>query len=416
MNEVVVIGCGGVGLPLGVALASRYVRVLGVEIDSERTRRLCLGDPGLEDSRLAGALRTALDRGLIKFAETVEPADSERTWVIATPTPVGPDLRLDDRAIKAAFATVLAAARDGDLVMIRSTVPVGTTRAIANCAAGCGLRFAACPDRTVAGNGFAEQLSTPHIVGGLDEAASNAAATVLAALGKVIRVSSPETAEALKLFTNVWRDGQFALANQLALYCDAAGLDFGEIRTAGRMDFPRFDPPRAGPVGGPCLTKDVHLLSQSAEAVGVSVPLLADARLLNESLIDHVANAVVAAARGWRTAPRVAVLGLAFKGVPPTLDRRGSVGLALLERLRAALPRAELRGWDPQADEAADDGVGATTDADLVILCNDHPALGDARRLGFCARGALVYDLCGVAPQACRADLRVRRFGTGLPL
>jgi nucleotide sugar dehydrogenase len=412
MDEIVVLGCGGVGLAFAVALASRGARVLGVDIDPVRVEGLRRGETGLVDEGLSAALRLALSRGNLDFARAASPAGHRRGWVIATPTPVGETSRLDDGPILSAFDAILEAAGAGDLVMVRSTVPVGFTRALAARAPDRGLGFAACPDRTLAGRAFAEQFSAPHVAGGLDQASGEAAEAVLTPLGQVVRVSSPEAAEALKLLANVWRDARFALANQLALFCEAAGLDFAEIRAAGAAGFGRFDLPRAGPVGGPCLTKDVHLLAQSAEHVGGDASLFLAARRINQRLVGHIADAITRDLRGRAGVPRLAVLGLAFKGDPPVSDRRGSFASDLIARLAQDWPYADLRVWDP-ATSPPEARAPATHDADIVVLANDHAALADPAELEGCAAGALVFDLCGVLTGPVRADLRVRRLGSG---
>jgi len=413
MTEVVVIGCGVVGLGFAVALASRGVQVLGIDSNASHVRGLNAGVAGIDDAGLGAALRGALAGGTIAFATSVIPAQRPRAWVLCVPTPVDDDKRLDERFIEAALGTVFLTAHADDLVIVRSTVPVGHTRKQAVRLQKRGLRFVACPDRSVAGRAFEDQLSSAHIVGGMDDAASRAAAAVLAPLGTVITVSSPEAAEALKLFTNVWRDARFALANEMASFCASAGLDFDEIRAAGRTGFDRFDIPRAGPVGGPCLTKDVYLLAQSAEAAGADVPLLLAARQVNDELAYRWIGDIVAEARAHSPRVAIAVLGLAFKGVPQTRDRRGSFGVALLERLRAALPEADVRSWDPAENAPDDDGVGAVSGASFVVLANDHPALRDPRRLERCAPGAVVFDICGVLAGEMRADLQIRRLGGG---
>ena len=404
MNDVIVIGCGGVGLGLAVALASRGSRVLGVDTDRARVDLLTSGVTG-EDPELAGALQAAMASGGLAFATA--PNAGARAWVIAVPTPVGADHRLDERPLLAALETVLVHARPGDLVAVRSTVPVGHTRKLAAPAAGRGLLFAACPDRTLAGAAFGEQLTVPQVAGGLDDAAGAAAARLLGTVGEVTLVKSPEAAETLKLFANCWRDAQFALANEMAMYCEAVGVDFDEVRLAGSMGYARFAPPRPGPVGGPCLTKDVHLLAQSAGA-----PLFVAARAANERLADHVAAQALEAAGAQPGPARIAVLGLAFKGDPPVTDRRGSFGEGLLARLRGMLPGAAVIGWDPVG--APGEGLAATRGAHVVILANDHPALAEPGLLDRCAPDAVVLDLCGLA-RTMRPDLRIRRLGRGGP-
>jgi UDP-N-acetyl-D-mannosaminuronic acid dehydrogenase len=308
----------------------------------------------------------------------------------------------------------LRVARGGDLIIVRSTTPVGTLRHLAGFedARDRELLFAACPDRSIAGRAFAEQFSTPHIVGGLTPAASEAARRLFELLGDVEVVSSPEVAEAAKLFANVWRDAQFALSNQLALFCETKGIDFSEVRAAGGRNFARFSPPRAGPVGGPCLTKDVHLLAEGAHEDDIG--LLKAARARNEGLVDIVARRICARTdtRGGHSI--VAILGLAFKGNPPTLDRRGSFALALASMLRTLRPGLELRLWDPAGEPNSAARTAALRDANIVVLANDHAALRDVAVLRGCAAHAVVFDLCGVlADGEATAGLTVERFGQG---
>ena len=414
MTEVVVVGCGVVGLGFAVALASRGARVLGVDANARHVDALNAGDAGLDDAELGPALRRALDSNAIAFAQSAPRSTANRVWAVAVPTPIDKKQRLDEQFIEPALNAIAAIAAAGDLVLMRSTVPVGYTRRQAARFAKRGLRFAACPDRSVAGRAFLDQFKVPHVVGGVDEAASRAASAVLETLGTVVIVSSPEAAETLKLFANVWRDARFAIANEMAQFCAASGLAFDEIRAAGQTQFERFDIPRAGPVGGPCLTKDVHLLAQSAQAFGIEVPLLVAARRRNEELLDQLGETIIAELRARPSPRRAAILGLAFKGEPQTRDRRGSAGMVLLQRLRAALPDADIRSWDPADDAAGDNGVAAVTSAALVVLANDHRSLRDPERLRRCARGAVVFDLCGVLERPARADLQIRSFGSGL--
>jgi len=403
--EVVVLGCGAIGLPLAVALASRGVRVTGFDIDREKVRFLRTGALGLLDEGLADALNAALRSGAIAFTDALEAAAADRAYIIATPTPVDENGRFIEAPLRQAMASVESVARDGELVVVRSTTPVGTLRSLSE-ASRRSLAFAACPDRSVSGRAFAEQFTVPHLIGGLDAAAGEAARGLFATLGEVRLVSSPEAAEATKLFANVWRDARFALANQLALFCEGAGLDFEEIRSAGADGYPRFDLPRAGPVGGPCLTKDVYLLTQNTDA---DLRLFEAARTFNLSLAQHAAQRIATEVAA-RASARVAVLGLAFKGSPPTLDQRGSIGLEIAKALR---PSFELTTWDPAA-EPRSAGVAAVVGAAAIVLASDHPALADRRTLEGCAPGAFVYDLCGVLPEGTeRAGLVVARLGRG---
>jgi UDP-N-acetyl-D-mannosaminuronic acid dehydrogenase len=407
-RPVVVIGCGAVGLPVAVALASAGAQVLGIDNNAAKAADLRAGRTALVETGLVEALREGLANGRLAFTGALRAADHTRAYVIATPTPGLAGGAFDKVPLSQALADVAAVARPGDLVCLRSTVPIGATRELAAAFAAPGVAFAACPDRSVAGDAYAEQFSVPHIVGGLDDEAGARAEALFARLGAVVRTPDPETAEAVKLFANVQRDVTFALANQFALICEATGVDFAAARQAGASGFPRFSLARPGPVGGPCLTKDVALLLASSGVDGVDTALLSAARALNESLAERVAAAVAAELVG-RPGAGVAILGLAFKASPPTADRRGGFADALTGRLKARHPGLDLRLWDPVCELGAPRHA-AVEGAAVVVLANEHPDL--AAGLGpELAPDAVVFDLTGLLPPS--AGFAVRRFGDG---
>lgn len=204
------------------------------------------------------------------------------------------------------------------------------------------------------------------------------------------------------------RDVSFALANQFALVCEATGLSLAEIAEAGARGYARFDLPRPGPVGGPCLTKDVHVLAASLALAGADLDLLLAARRLNESLAPRLAADIL----GYlsKTPGPVAILGLAFKGSPPVHDTRGAFAGALERALRASELRLDIRRWDPGcASELGPILEGAA----IVVLANDHPALpgvmADVARL---APTAAVFDVSGVLGSG-GSHAQLRRFGEG---
>ena len=234
------------------------------------------------------------------------------------------------------------------------------------------------------------------MIGGIDTASVARAIALFARLGPARKVSSPEAAEALKLFANAQRDATFAVANSFALICEELGLDYGEICRAGSDSYQRFASVRAGPVGGPCLPKDTLLLADSVPRPELArLPLAA--RATNALLVEHVARAVEAhcAAREVRPAV-VAVLGLSFKGDPPTADRRGSFGVAVAKRL-AVHSAWTIRTFEPTT-EAEKSLMAALRGADVAIIANNHPRLcqldlGDAAAA--MSPGGLIYDACG---------------------
>ena len=385
-------------MPLAVAFASRDCDVVGVDTDAVRLAALRAGRVSDLDEGLGEAFVSAVRAGRLSFEATLAPSHAQRAFILAVPTPVDAAGAPVLANVEAAIEAIAANARDHDLLVVRATVPIGTSRKLAGvlAARGRSLLVAACPDRSVAGRSFREQFSVPHIIGGMDRHAADAAASLFGQLGRTVQVSSPETAEAVKLFANVQRDVTFALANQFALVSEQLGLDFGEIVRAGREGYARFSLARPGPVAGPCLTKDTAILASSLAEPG-TLDLAIAARKLNELLLEHVANAVKQHLdRAQRPRPVVAVLGLAFKGNPPTTDRRGSFGLALAARLRADVADAILRLGEPTSDDPTEREVETVVaGADVVVVVNDHPAIVALGACGMAQRmnaGALIYD------------------------
>ena len=405
-----VVGCGAIGLPLALALADRGRTVVGIEADPRRASDLQSGRLPPDPERLDLRLHEAAGR--LRFTETIPPPTGARAFVLAVATPADKTGRFRDTDLSSAVRSVVAVARTGDLVVIRSTVPIGTTRKLAaSNDPGARLLWAACPDRSFAGRAFADQLRIPHIVGGLTEAAGVAAGELFGGLCEVVQVSSPEAAEAAKLFLNVERDVRFAVANQFALICERTGVDFSEARRAVAQGSD-FALPRPGPVGGPCLEKDTYLLLDSTGVRGTG-EMLAKARVLNAGLASDLAERILAELGEAPPSRRVAILGLAFKGSPPVSNRAGGFGAALGDALRALEPGIAIGFWDPVSD-APPAKQAVLTDAAVVVLANDHPDLADLAEIGRWSPAAIVHDMCGVTlGQAIPPGVRVRVFGDG---
>ncbi len=414
MDRIVVVGCGAVGLPLAVAMATPGRTVVGVDISAATVERLRAGDPEHLDAGLRSALNDAAARSAISFSQTLPLSGPATAWILAVATPVDPDgtpvMRFFDDAVEA----LDAAMSDGDALAIRATVPIGTTRRLAGRLSRPGRRIhlASCPDRSIAGNALSDQMTIPHVVGAMSEEDAGVLEAVFRPLGSVERVSSPETAEALKLFANVYRDVRFAMANEMALICEAVGIDFSEVATAGARGYGRFDPGRPGPVGGPCLTKDVHLLTSAlATAPGLGLA----ARAVNDSLMAWCLTAIETAMAGQTTPVPIVILGLAFKGVPETRDMRHAFGTQLAERLRA--DGWAIRTWDPVVDPAAD-LLAVVSGAGVVVLANDHPALTMldlAMIQSALVPGGAIIDMWGGRALAgdVPSGMRRRAFGEG---
>jgi UDP-N-acetyl-D-mannosaminuronic acid dehydrogenase len=230
--------------------------------------------------------------------------------------------------------------------------------------------------------------SLPQIIGGLDErSADRAEALFRRVTDRIVRVSSLEAAEMIKLINNTYRDLTFAFGNEVALIAERLGLGAQELIHAANVDYPRSNVARPGFVGGPCLEKDALILLDSLHQLDFRPRVIEEARKLNRDLPDHVARRIIgrlAELRGSTAGLRALVTGFAFKGRPATEDVRGSAAVPLMKQLQAA--GIEVYGHDFCTPEKviADLGARACTleegfaGADAVVIMNNHPGYLEA--------------------------------------
>jgi UDP-N-acetyl-D-mannosaminuronic acid dehydrogenase len=314
--------------------------------------------------------------------------------------------------IEAAARDIAANMQDGALVILRSTVKIGTTRDVVApilTASGKKYDIAMCPERTLEGKALQELRELPQIIGADDQAVADRAAAVFRKLtNSIVSVSGIETAEIMKLVSNTFRDVQFAFANEVARICDAFGVSAHEVISSGKLGYSRTNIPLPGLVGGPCLEKDPHILMESARTRGISLEITAAGRLVNErqptETVEFISREIER--RGLTGPLKINILGMAFKGQPETSDLRGSMSIKVLDALRKAHPDAEIGLYDPVtpqevlAGEFPDAGTfsrfgDAVSGASVVVIANNHPSLGtiSPRTISeFTIPGGFVFD------------------------
>jgi UDP-N-acetyl-D-mannosaminuronic acid dehydrogenase len=289
-DVVVVGGCGHVGLPLAIALADSGASVLVYDlsqdaVDTVNSGQLPFDEPGADDKLKAavadGRLRAHTDPAVVGGAEHV---------VVVIGTPVDEHLNPDPQAIPRALDACADHLRDGQLLVLRSTVFPGVTRLVEQLVAERGLAIdvSFCPERIAEGKAMTELYSLPQIVSGRDQRVRERAAALFRRLTGTIVELEPEEAELAKLFTNTWRYIKFAAVNQFYMIAESRGLDFERIRQGLVQDYPRAaDMPSAGFAAGPCLFKDTMQLAAFNDnnfALGHA------AMLVNEGLPLHVVS------------------------------------------------------------------------------------------------------------------------------
>jgi UDP-N-acetyl-D-mannosaminuronic acid dehydrogenase len=432
--RVAIVGLGYVGLTLGVALARRGVTVVGVERRPEVVELINQGKPHFSEIGLPDALSWSVQNGLLSASTTLDGAYPCDYYILTVGTPLHPEThepRLD--MIEAATRQVAGHMPEGATVILRSTVQIGTTRAIVQPILDGTKRpyfLAMCPERTLEGDALRELFELPQIVGGVDEASANHAASLFSRLTHtLVRVADVETAEMMKLVDNTFRDVRFAFANEIARACDAIGINANDVIKFGKLGYTRTNLAKPGLVGGPCLEKDPHILMTSLRKYGVELDITGAARKVNERQPAETVDTMLAIleARGLKGPYKIVVAGMAFKGIPETDDLRGAMSLKVLDALVASGKAGEIRLFDPVAEKSEleklpyqttvfEDFIAALPGAHLVVICNNHKFFSKipiSQYLQDLDKAGIVYDYWNNLGHESPEDLRGRYFTVG---
>jgi UDP-N-acetyl-D-mannosaminuronic acid dehydrogenase len=373
-RDVVVIGgCGHVGLPLAIALADRGASVSIFDISEPAVTQVNAGELPFDEPGAAPVLQRVLESGNLQASKDPAVVSQAQTVIVVIGTPVDEHLNPDPVAIPRALAEPMRHFRDGQLLVLRSTVYPGVTASVERMLADAGLKIdvAFCPERIAEGHAMTELFSLPQIVSAREPRVRKRAAEVFERLTETIVELEPEEAELAKLFTNTWRYIKFAAANQFYMMANDKGLDFDRIRTALTHDYPRAqDLPGAGFAAGPCLFKDAMQLAAFDDN---RFTLGHSAMLVNEGLPLYVVSRLEA--RFDLSTMVVGILGMSFKAGSD--DTRSSLSYKL-KRLLTFKARGVLC-TDPYVTS---DPLLVPLDevlerADVLIVATPHPEYRD---------------------------------------
>lgn len=256
--------------------------------------------------------------------------------------------------------------------MLRSTVSVGTTfdvfKSLRNQFPDITVSF--CPERSVEGNAVEDCLQLPQIVGGVDDQSKNIAINFFHHHSiPVIKTESSEMAEFCKLIGNVWRDSTFAIANEFSQIASNYRLNIFDALKTINFNYPRANIPLPGPVGGPCLSKDTKILTSKIDS---KVLLVSAMRSTNEKLIYSLLDFIFGNFRSNTTL--ILILGIAFKGKPPTKDTRSSPGKFIYDELSK---HYQVNKLDPELDNLKNPDnfnklQNLLLSSNLIILTTNH--------------------------------------------
>lgn len=320
-SKVSVIGLGYIGLPTAAVIASRGVQVHGVDVSEHAVRTINQGKIHIVEPDLDMLVQAAVSTGKLKAALKPEPAD---VFMIAVPTPFQDGKKPDLSYIEAAIQAIAPCLEKGNLIILESTSPVGTTEQIAHWLAElrpdltlphqdpelADIFIAHCPERVLPGRVLQELVSNDRIIGGISPRCAQQAMALyqLFVRGECL-MTDARTAEMAKLTENSFRDVNIAFANELSMVCDHLKINVWElIQLANRH--PRVNILNPGPgVGGHCIAVDPWFIVDSAPEQAKMIRL---AREINDAKPQYVMERVKKAADEFKR-PVIACLGLAFK-------------------------------------------------------------------------------------------------------
>lgn len=391
-------GLGYIGLPTAIISSQHGINVCGVDINPkvvEKTNRgeLHIVEPGLQD-----LLKKAV--GSKSLVASTTPVESD-VYLIVVPTPFKEKHEPDISYVESATKTVIPFLKEGDLFIIESTSPVGTTEKMAELIFAerpdlkGHIHIAYCPERVLPGNVIFELVNNDRVIGGIDDASADAAAEFY---GKFVsgqlHKTNCRTAEMCKLVENSSRDVQIAFANELSMICEKAGINVWElISLANRHPRVNILQPGCG-VGGHCIAVDPYFISS---AFPNEAKIIAQARSINnyksEWCVEKAKNAILSFELENGKKPQVALMGLAFK--PNIDDLRESPAMKIAKHLVAEMPDVKFNIVEPNISSHPDfdivDFQTAFEQSDIVVYLTAHKEfftlpndVNDKQILDFC--------------------------------
>ena len=393
------VGLGYIGLPTAIIAATHGIEVIGVDINKSVVEKTNAGELHIVEPGLEALLQKVVASGALRASTTPEVADA---YFMVVPTPFKGDHLPDISYVEAATRSVLPLLKDGDLYVIESTSPVGTTDKMTE------LIFAErpelqgkiyiayCPERVLPGNVIYELEHNDRVIGGINEESTTKAIEFYAQFVKgQLHRTNAKTAELCKLTENSSRDVQIAFANELSLICDKAGINVWElIALANKHPRVNILQPGCG-VGGHCIAVDPYFITADYPEES---RIIADAREVNnyKSLwcAEKVKNAMLTFEKEHNRKPVVAMMGLAFK--PNIDDLRESPAKQIVSRVMQGCNNADFLIVEPNIQShkvfKLTNYKEAYDKADIVVFLTAHKEFLELEY----DKNKITLDFCGV--------------------
>ncbi len=377
--KVVMMGLGYIGLPTAALIASKQIKTLGVDVSDKVVQKVNQGEIHIVEPDLAGLVKHVVEQGHLKAQTKPEEAD---VFLVAVPTPFKGDNEPDLKYVESATKMALPYLKKGDLFIIESTSPVGTTELMADLIYAerpelkGNIHVAYCPERVLPGNVIHELAYNDRVIGGLDSAAAEKAVEFYQHFVKgELHITNARTAEMCKLVENSSRDVNIAFANELSMIADKADIDVWELIQLANKH-PRVNILRPGTgVGGHCIAVDPWFI---VSGFPEESKMIRTAREINNYKTDWVLEKIKSTALQFELdkgrKPIIACLGLAFK--PDIDDLRESPALRVFENLKSNFSEHTILPVEPNVDSHGENSMvlleDAMQSADIAVKLVAH--------------------------------------------
>lgn len=389
-KTIAVYGMGFVGLTLAATFANENMSVVGIDTDQTVIDNLKKGIPSFFENGLESLLSLLIKNNKISF--TSDGHIGADIHIVSVGTPIDENNKPSNKFIIEVTNTIAKKLKTNDLVVFRSTIPVGTMRGIVipileECGLKAGHDFfvSFAPERTVEGNALEELRVLPQIVGGIDEKSTNITSQLFSMFAStIVETESLEAAEMIKLLNNTFRDVVFSFSNEVAMICDGLNINAFKLIELANEGYPRNKIPSPSPgVGGLCLSKDPYLYTNPCANIQYQPILGKASRMINTGGPSYVLNKIKDFCNKIDLdidQANILLIGLAFKGSPETSDIRDSMAMQLVELLPN---RSNIHIKDYVVSKAVINEIGCNyvenvidgfDGADIVLIMNNHPS------------------------------------------
>jgi UDPglucose 6-dehydrogenase len=424
--RVGVVGIGYVGLTTAVCLAARGIDTVCVDVDATKVDALNRGRTELDEPGLHDLLERGLRSGGLRFSADMDELRDRDVVFVCVPTPSGEDGAADISSVESVVTALAGVLAENSVIALKSTVPVGTSRAMGRRVAKAGVKVVSTPEFLREGSAVTDFQNPERVlVGAADDHAAHTVEQLLGAGSQKTLHMCPESAELAKYASNAFLAVKLSYTNSLANLCAHVGADIGAVTTAMGADSrigSQFLRPGPG-WGGSCLPKDTAALVHIAGAHGVPMPEVSAARTTNVSQLQRICEAIEQHVGRKLHSVRVAALGLTFKA--GTSDVRDSPALTVCDHLMSS--GAQLMAFDPRLNSidervlhayplvTVNDPYLASKDADVIVVLTEWPEFRelDWPVIARHAPGAVVLDTRNVLERAVIEDSGLRYVGNG---